>query len=158
MIPGPGPNGGTLIRSAPSGPVVEVGGGSAPLAVRSQFENDQALNPEIVGDIVGATATFANVPAGAVIFVQSVLNFEGFGDSFADTRAVMDDGGGEVVIWQPGPVVWPAQGESPTFGKCPLQFQTPPLGAPAASVTVKLQANGASSVRSGHLQAELILP
>jgi hypothetical protein len=132
--------------------------GSSPLAVRSQFQNDQALNPEIVADIEGAAATFTNVPAGAFIFVQCVLNFEGFGDSFAGPRVVYNDGSGETIIWEPGPVLWPAQGENPTFAKLPLQFQTEPLAAPAASVTVKVQANGASSVLSGHLQAELIQP
>lgn len=162
-IPRIGPNGGIVIRSALAGPLVEVGavgGGGSPIAFRSQFEEGQAQNPETAEDIIGAAVTYLNVPAGAYVFVQCVLNLGGnIGDGFCNSRALWEGTTlPEEVIWEPGPVVWFAIDESPVFDKLPLQFQTPELVAPQASLTVKIQSNGQGDIMSGHFQAELILP
>jgi hypothetical protein len=138
-------------------PGPQSGGGSS--AFLSQFAEDQTLNLEIVEDIFGAEVTYNTVPAGALVFVQCVINTTiTLGAGFINPRVVWDFGSGDEVFWEPGPVLWEGEGENPSFDKLPMQFQTPPLIAPAASVNVRIQANGQGRVFSGHFRSELILP
>lgn len=164
MIPGPGPNGGTLIRSAPSGVVVEVGAiGSGGLTLRSQFqfEEPQQLNTETVELIQGCDLTFNAVPAGASVLIQCVLGITSAGqpEVFVDPQFRYYPGGVQTIFWEPPSSLWGSLGEGQLVGQMlPFQCQTPPLVAPSATLQVQLWANGNATVFNGHFQAQLILP
>lgn len=137
-----------------------VSGSSAP-ALRSQFENDQELNAETVQLIDGCDLTFTDVPVGAYVFVQAVLNLrgEGLAECFITPVVRYYPGGVETNFWEPGGLFWLGEGEGELSAQClPVQCQTPPLAAPSATLRVTLSANGQGNVRSGHFQIELIRP
>lgn len=158
-IPRTNPDGSVTLRSSPSGPIVTVAGvgqlSGANALVNEQFENDQALG---VGPsaVVGATATFTDIPVGAYVVVQSVLNCgdPSGGAGLCNARVLLDG----VSFWEPGPVQWSAVGEGSSFGKLPIQCQTAPVEEPTALLTVSLDAEGIGVIHSGHFQAELVLP
>lgn len=157
-----GPNGGIVIRSGADGVEVEVGGlGGGPAALRSQFDNDQEMNSEIVELVVGCDLTFNNVPSGAYVFVQATLNIrsEGNAEAFCVPTVRYYPGGVQTDFWEPGGLFWLGATEAQIGSLClPIQCQTPVLVAPSATLRVAIFMLGIGFVRSGHMQAELILP
>jgi hypothetical protein len=123
----------------------------------SQFENNQNMNLEVQELVEGAELSFSDVPEGYAVFIQCVLNTTSTGNGFCNPRLLHDDQGAPTVFWEPGPVLWEG-GESPGFGKVPIQCQTPPTAGPNELLTVTIEANGTGQILSGNMFAELIPP
>lgn len=157
-LPGPGPNGGILIRSAPTGPLVEVGAPGTSSPATAQFANAQATGAGWAL-VTGSTIALPLVQAGAIYLVRSTLTINAFGAGIVQVRAVWDDVALPGPVWTGALWAWPSFGEFSTGIQYTLEFQTPPaVGQALLNFTLEAQNLGiaASVVDQGHMLVQRI--
>lgn len=151
-LPGPGPNGGILIRSAPAGPIVEVGAASQQgnpafgVIIESQAAPSPAAAP------LAETIVLTNVPAGARFLVQAVLRIDSAAvNDLAASLAWDGDGNPFDAFWDQGLVTWDfSEGATQLY---PMQYETEPSFGGTVTFGIIAACGGAATL-SGHLSVQ----